>query len=1386
MDSVVMTNVALVAYLAPLSLIFVALMVRLNLLQSVNHVFQLGRTAAIGSFVGSLVAGVVVFTSGALVSPLIGIGDVAISIRLDALSIVMMWLVTFLSALLIQFSRNYLDGDPRQAVFFSRLYLTIGAVLLMLLSGNLWQLVLAWIGMSFALHQLLVFYPQRPRAIRAARKKFIVARTSDVCLIIAAVLIAHAFGTTDIGAIHASASAALTNGTVSGNVVIAAVLVVFAAALKSAMFPFHGWLLEVMETPTPVSALLHAGLLNAGTFLIVRLGDLVFLSSPALILLIAIGGFTAIFASSAMITQSSVKVSLAYSSAAHMGFMLMLCGFGAHSVAIMHLIAHSFYKAHAFLSSNSVVEYVQNTGSQKLNTVPHPLSLLANLIASLLVFLTVATALGVDVAKHPGETALGVIFVNAVAYLFVKGSTGKAPLAVVRRTTLMAVLVTLAFFALELSAAALLGDVVAVFPAPDTLTLIAIVLAVIAFGSVTMLSALLPALVDHPAWRAFYVHLKNGFYANVLFDRFIRTARYLWKLEDRRNIEMAASLRETQSQFEPRIIEKHTDKSTFEMIEAVVDRAGRRIAPLWPLRHFVAVNPYLGLLEQPFETAAQTLGRRAGAHMTAPRSFYAQAIQNGRITDADLEAALAQDSPFPGVPRNVDALKAFALRDATEITFETIPTIADVAQEVTGTDWAEFVTESISFWAGAYFDKGQSYWKSPWSELPPYAAWRAEAAYDRTPQVCGVRNFRQTVYAMPESSMETIITALDILDIPEKSLEAYLHCLLLTIHGWASYARYFLWEAELYGEEDDTLTDLLAIRLVWEVALLKAFEAKRITAAWKIRKEELGENKLNEATQIALGGHLLLQRAFEEAYLRQLFGQLGTQKRAKSVERVQVQAAFCIDVRSEVFRRALETVTDGVETIGFAGFFGFPIEYVRLGDTHGGAQCPALLTPHFVITESVSGASEYEVAAITEQRIITQRVTKAWRMFKFGAVSCFGFVGPVGLAYLKNLVLDMLGRGRPTPHPAQFGLDNATYNRLSPYIEPREIGDRITGMTPQQRLDVAEGALKAMSLTDNFARIVLLAGHGSTTVNNPYATGLDCGACGGHTGEANARVATQVINDPSVRAGLKARGITIPEDTVFVAALHDTTTDEVTIFDKSVVPASHADDIARLKAQLTKAGQLARAERAILLKVEIGANTDRAVMRRSKDWSQVRPEWGLAGCAAFIVAPRENTAGVDLDGRSFLHSYDWRQDQEFGVLELIMTAPMIVASWINLQYYGSTVDNTFFGSGNKVLHNVVGTLGVLEGNGGDLRVGLPWQSVHDGENYVHEPLRLNVMIQAPIDAMTEIIAKHQPVRQLVDNGWLHLFALNDGGEVTHQYVGDLKWIEITEKCSETI
>lgn len=523
MDGIVVGNLALLGYLAPLSLAAVALIASLT--RSVDLTFQLGRAAGIGSFVLLLGLGIIVLTSGPMVSPLIGVGDAGIALRLDALSVMMSWLVTLLGTLLIQFSRNYLDGDPRQRIFFIRLYLTVSAVLLMVLSGNLWQLTLAWIGMSLALHELLVFYPERPRAIRAARKKFITARIGDVCLIIAGVLLAQTFGTTDLGMIREAAAAALADGNIPANAAIAAVLIVIVAALKSAMFPFHGWLLEVMETPTPVSALLHAGLLNAGIFLVVRFGELVFLSTPALILLIALGGFTAIFASSSMITQTSVKVSLAYSSAAHMGFMLMLCGFGAHTVAIMHLIAHSCYKAHAFLSSGSIIEYVRNTGAQKLDTAPHLLSLLANMAVAVAIFVAVATAIGIDITKRPGETAMITIFMLAVAYLLVKGNTNKAPISVIGRTMLMATLVTIAFFVLEVTAEALLGRAVAVYPPLNEPAMIAVIIAVVAAGLVMALSAFLPALVNRPAWRALYVHLKNGFYANTLFDRFMDALR---------------------------------------------------------------------------------------------------------------------------------------------------------------------------------------------------------------------------------------------------------------------------------------------------------------------------------------------------------------------------------------------------------------------------------------------------------------------------------------------------------------------------------------------------------------------------------------------------------------------------------------------------------------------------------------------------------------------------------------------------------------------------------------------------------------------------------------------------------------------------------------------
>jgi len=677
------------------------------------------------------------------------------------------------------------------------------------------------------------------------------------------------------------------------------------------------------------------------------------------------------------------------------------------------------------------------------------------------------------------------------------------------------------------------------------------------------------------------------------------------------------------------------------------------------------------------------------------------------------------------------------------------------------------VTERVSAWASGFFDDGQAIWSSAGDTGSAYAHWRAEALIDRTPEVLGIAGFRATVAALPEAPLAAAEEALRRLEIPTDGLAPYLHRLLLRVGGWSAYAARVVWDRDLYeSAPDDTLLELLCVLLTWEVALFEAFGGPGFVGAWDRAREELVTLAERDDLDAELATELALQSAFEAAYQRELAQRFDAVAEAPRDEdgatRPSVQAVFCIDVRSEVFRRCFEATDRGVETLGFAGFFAFPISYRPIGHERSVLQCPVLLTPGHEVVEALPTDSATDRA--TEGRSLRREVARAWSAFKMGAVSCFSFVGPIGLAYLPKLFTDGFGLTRPVPHPAHQGLDGHAVAHLGP---------RVSDIPLEARVELAAGALGAMSLTEGFARLVLITGHGSTTVNNPHATGLDCGACGGRTGEANARVAATTLNDPEVRAALVERGIAIPDDTVFVAAQHDTTTDEVRIFDRDAIGEDHREELARVEGWLAEAGRAARAERAPRLGVS--GDSDAGVLQRSRDWAQTRPEWGLAGCAAFIVAPRHRTAGLDLGGRAFLHSYEWRQDEGFSVLELVMTAPMVVASWISLQYYASTVDNRVFGAGNKTLHNVVGGVGVLEGNAGDLRVGLPWQSVHDGERLQHEPLRLNVVIEAPIEAMNEIIEKHALVRDLLDHGWIHLFALDDAGAIAWAYAGDLTW-----------
>ncbi len=476
----------------------------------------LTEKAALVALGSAFLAAVLLSWQGPGTGVLLSLGAMEISARLDALSVTMLLLVAFVGWVVLRYSATYLDGEPRYGAFLGWMSMTLASVLLLVQAGNLVLFVLAWVATSVSLHRLLLFYPDRIQAVRAARKKFIVARAGDVALFAAAGLLYTGYGTADIATILAAAH----DGISPAGSGWAAALLAMAALLKSAQFPTHGWLTEVMEAPTPVSALLHAGVINAGGFLLIRFADVMLLAPGVLAVLVIVGGFTALCGGLAMLAQSAVKTSLAWSTIAQMGFMIMQCGLALFPLALLHIVAHSLYKAHAFLASGTAVTMVAGIRRPGPIAIPDASAVLRAFALALIIYGAIGFAFGFD-DKSPQAIALGAILIFGVAYLLAQGFADSAPRALTRRTALYALAASISYFALQRIAEWMLEGTLPLTPAPGPLEWALLVLAVVSFALVALAQALFPLWAYHPAAAGLRVHLANGLYINAVFDRLI-------------------------------------------------------------------------------------------------------------------------------------------------------------------------------------------------------------------------------------------------------------------------------------------------------------------------------------------------------------------------------------------------------------------------------------------------------------------------------------------------------------------------------------------------------------------------------------------------------------------------------------------------------------------------------------------------------------------------------------------------------------------------------------------------------------------------------------------------------------------------------------------------
>lgn len=642
-------------------------------------------------------------------------------------------------------------------------------------------------------------------------------------------------------------------------------------------------------------------------------------------------------------------------------------------------------------------------------------------------------------------------------------------------------------------------------------------------------------------------------------------------------------------------------------------------------------------------------------------------------------------------------------------------------------------------WLQVYCDEGQATFQMPLKEKGLYLAWQQLAPLDL--RLYGRDKHKKIkLKNLSADPYQTIHEVLIELGLQEKEYGIFLTLTLTTLPGWASYTKYCIEKGKL-KKEDYFAMRLMIILLIWP-------EAKNLLA-WTHHPCPTPKKVAQLLDEI---------ESNERRYASDLLDKLRNHSPNPPVI-PKAQFIFCIDVRSEPLRYALEKV-DNYETFGVAGFFGAPISLKNQLTGEVSSSCPVILTPTHEVTTVPYPGKKIQNALRGNKR--KQVIIKLYQSLKYNLVTPFALVESTGLIIgllivLKTFFPRLTQRIRSLIEKRFFYTEAS-----SPCIDSLALSDQIT---------FAKNLLSAIGLTQNFSSLVVLCGHGSESQNNAYASALNCGACGARPGGDNAKLMALVLNRAEVRTELAKENIHIPQETLFIGAQHNTTTDEMELYisENNMLFDKLRHDLHQAKA------------------IKDRLNSDKGVRGRVKkafefpsvranDWAQTRPEWGLANNASLIIGPRTLTASTHLEGRAFLHSYNAHQDVEGKILTQILKGPLIVAYWINMQYLFSTWNNTAYGSGSKITHNITGKIGVMQGNLSDLMTGLPLQSLYLNDKCPYHKLqRLVTLIYAPLNRLQSILNSEPNLAKLARNGWVKFILIEPNTQDIYCLNRGMQW-----------